>query len=550
MWYNVVMHLVVNKVKHGKKIYNSVLLRESYREGGKVKKRTIANLSHCSKEEIEAIRLALKCKGNLSQLIDIDKDIRLEQGLSVGAVWALYRCAERMGIVEALGRGTEGKLALWQVMARVIEQGSRLSAVRLAEEHAALEVLNLKRGFDENDLYENLRWVARSQGKIEERLLKARGKEGKIKLFLYDVTSSYLEGQKNYFAEYGYNRDGKKGKKQIVIGMLCDEEGVPVSVEVFKGNTADMKTFYAQVKKVAERFGCKEVTFVGDRGMIKREQIERLPEGFHYITAITKAEIRALVQKGTIQMELFDEQLCEVIEGTERYILRRNPIRQKEAQELRQEKINSLKCEIEKQNGYLRGHERAKVEVAKKKVERMIEKLKIGKWATVEARGRVLELVINEERLKEEQMLDGCYVIKTDLSKEVADKEVVHDRYKELALVEQVFRTAKSTLGVRPVFVRTEESTRGHVFIVMLAYILVRYLQRAWEALDITVQEGVALLSQICSVKVTVNKRGQCYKVVSPTGKAKALLEAISVKLPEVLPPRKHRVVTRKKVSR
>ncbi|RMG70188.1 MAG: IS1634 family transposase, partial [Nitrospirae bacterium] len=402
------MHIVVNKAKHGKKIYNSVLLRESYREGGKVKKRTIANLTHCSKEEIEAIRLALKCKGNLSQLVDIDKDIKLEQGLSVGAVWALYECADRAGIVKALGRSTEGKLALWQVLARVIMQGSRLSAVRLAEEHAALEVLNLKRGFDENDLYENLKWVAREQQKIEDRLLEARGKKGKIKLFLYDVTSSYLEGQKNHFAEYGYNRDGKKGKKQIVIGMLCDEEGVPVSVEVFKGNTADMKTFYTQVRKVAERFGCKEVTFVGDRGMIKRGQIERLPEGFHYITAITKAEIRGLIQKGIIQMELFDEQLCEVVEGSERYILRRNPVRQRQAQEARDKKIEYLKDRIEEQNRYLREHPRAKVEVAIKKVRAIIEKLRIDKWARVESRGRGLYLVVEEEKLREEQMLDGC----------------------------------------------------------------------------------------------------------------------------------------------
>lgn len=177
------MHIVENKVKHGKKIYNSILLRESYREDGKVKKRTIANLSHCSREEIDAIKLALKCKGNLAQLVNIAKDIKLEQGLSVGAVWALYKCADRLGIVRALGRSTEGKLALWQVLARVIMQGSRLSSVRLAQQHAVLEILGLKRGFDENDLYDNLKWLANNQEKIEEKLLEARGKKGQINLF-------------------------------------------------------------------------------------------------------------------------------------------------------------------------------------------------------------------------------------------------------------------------------------------------------------------------------------------------------------------------------
>ena len=174
----------------------------------------------------------------------------------------------------------------------------------------------------------------------------------------------------------------------------------------------------------------------------------------------------------------------------------------------------------------------------------------MGKWARVESNGRELYLEIDEEALEKEQMLDGCYVIKTDLKKDVADKDAVHDRYKDLTLVEQAFRTSKSTLEVRPVFVRTKESTKGHVFIVMLAYILVRYLQQAWEGLNITVPEGITYLSQISSIKITVNKKGQCFKVPSPTGKAKSLLEAISVSLPEVLPARKYRVVTRKKLSK
>ncbi len=161
----------------------------------------------------------------------------------------------------ALGKDFQGKLALWQVMARVIDQGSRLSAVRLAQVHAAGDVLDMKRGFDENDLYDNLSWLSQNQARlvpnecegIERKLFEARREDNKPKLFLYDVTSSYLEGEQNHFGEYGYNRDGKKGKKQIVIGMLCDESGEPVSAEVFRGNTQDTKTFESQVKKVLER---------------------------------------------------------------------------------------------------------------------------------------------------------------------------------------------------------------------------------------------------------------------------------------------------------
>ena len=333
------MHISENKstCKKSKKIYQSVLLRESYREGGKVKKRTIANLSHCKPEEIAAIKLALKYKDNLSEIGPLKESVELQEGLSVGAIWTVYQIAKELGIEKVLGTGFCGKLAMWQVIARVIDQGSRLSAVRLAHTHAACDVLDISRGFDENDLYENLRWLADNQQKIEKALFSVRRKETKPELFLYDVTSSYLEGTKNYFGAYGYNRDGKKGKQQIVIGLLCDESGEPVSTEVFAGNTQDPQTFASQVGKAAQRFGCERVTFVGDRGMIKTPQIEKLPEGFHYITAITKAQTNSLIKQGVIQLGLFDEDVCEVEDNGIRYILRRNPFRVEE--------INASKCQ-------------------------------------------------------------------------------------------------------------------------------------------------------------------------------------------------------------
>lgn len=230
------MHIVINKAKHGKKIYNSILLRESYRENGKVKKRTIANLSNCPLEEVEAIKLALKYKANLASLINV-KDVNLKEGLSVGAVWTVYQLAKRLGIETALGNDNIGKLALWQVIARTIDQGSRLSAVRLAKSHAACDVLGIEQGFNEDDLYVNLAWLSDQQGLIEDRLFALYKDSGACELFLYDVTSSYLEGVENHFGAYGYNRDGKRGKQQIVIGLLCDAHGEPVSVEVFAGNT-------------------------------------------------------------------------------------------------------------------------------------------------------------------------------------------------------------------------------------------------------------------------------------------------------------------------
>ena len=338
------MHVVENKSLSNKKIYRSTLLRESYRENGKVKKRTVANISHCTPGEIAAIKLALKHKDDLSSLGSLKESVALQEGLSVGAVWAIYQTAKKMGIEKALGTGLSGKLALWQVIARVIDQGSRLSAVRLAQSHAACDILTILRGFDENDLYENLEWLSQNQDEIEKALFVLRRGKSLPQLLLYDVTSSYLEGENNFFGNYGYSRDGKRGKKQIVIGLLCDEQGEAVSVEVFHGNTQDPKTFLSQVEKAGELFGCKSVTFVGDRGMIKKAQIENLPDHFHYITAITKPQIRSLIKAGVIQMDLFDVNVCEVEDGGVRYILRRNPIR---AGEMAQTRLSKLQC-IEK----------------------------------------------------------------------------------------------------------------------------------------------------------------------------------------------------------
>src|SRR5207244_5562734 len=213
---------------------------------------------------------------------------------------------------------------LWQVMARGIDQGSRLSAVRLAMSHAACDVLGIGT-FDEDALYENLDWLAGAQAAIEDRLFAQRTKTKPVNLFLYDVTSSYLEGTHNALAAFGYNRDGKKGKMQIVIGLLCDEDGQPVSIAVFPGNTQDPQTFAAQVEKLKGRFGVTAITFVGDRGMLKSQQVEDLAQhGFHYITAITKPQIEKLLPTGTLPMDLFDQELAEVLtdEGL-RYLLRR-----------------------------------------------------------------------------------------------------------------------------------------------------------------------------------------------------------------------------------
>jgi len=546
------MHIVENKSrsKEGKKIYQSVLLRESYREGGKVKKRTVANLSHCTPVEIAAIKMALNHKSDLAQLGSLEQSVELQEGLSVGAVFAVHQIAKRIGIAKALGSGFEGKLALWQVIARVIDQGSRLSAVRLAQTHAACDVLEIGRGFDENDLYDNLRWLADNQAKIEALLFSTRRKDAKPEMFLYDVTSSYLEGRKNFFGEYGYNRDGKKGKQQIVVGLLCDELGEPVSTEVFAGNTQDPQTFASQVGKAAERFGCKRVTFVGDRGMIKMPQIETIPEGFHFITAITKAQIHSLCAQGVIQMGLFDGDLCEVEDQGVRYILRRNPVRVEEINASRMGKLRSVETLVEQRNAYLRDHRKANVDTALKNVNKKIDRLKMDKWLKVTAEQRTVQLKIDKEALEEVCLLDGCYVIKTNLPQHAASKEIIHDRYKDLAEVERAFRTCKTDfLEVRPVYVQKEKSTQGHVLVVMLAYMVIRILRLAWGRFDLRVEEGLKQLSTLCSMEMKVKNQGSCLKIPRPREQSRQLLKALDIRMPTVLPHREVRVVTRKKLT-
>lgn len=532
--------------QHGKS-YCRHLLRDSYRENGKVKHRTIANLSHCSDEEIAAIKLALKQKGNLSNLISVE-DIVAKQGIRIGAVFCLKAVAERIGLGGALGHHQQGKLALWQVIARCIDQGSRLSAVRLAESHGVCDILGLE-AFNEDHLYSNLAWLSEQQEVIEKRLFRLHYGEVTPQLFLYDVTSSYLEGIENELGDFGYNRDKKRGKMQLVIGLLTGPDGTPVAERVFNGNTPDTQTVAEQIRILAGAFGVEKVTLVGDRGMIKQAQVELLnKEAFHYITAITKPQIKTLLREGVFQMELFDEKVCEVESKGVRYILRRNPQRAKEIECNRQDKLSKVRRLLEGRNRYLAEHARARVEVARREVEGKVSRLKIGEWVRVIAGERTLELVIDEEAKKQVAQLDGCYVIKTDLPVEEATAETIHERYRDLMRVEQAFRTFKSGhLELRPAFVRKEESTRGHVFVVMLAYLLERELDKYWRHLEVTVAEGVDELGSLRGVELTVGQV-TCQKVPEPTGLSKQLLGAASIKLPEVLPLRKVHVATRKKL--
>jgi len=462
----------------------------------------------------------------------------------------LHELAKEIGITRALGHTQEGKRALWQVIARVIDQGSRLSAVRLAGSHGACAILGITQSFNEEHLYKNLDWLSKQQEKIEDRLFNCLHSDKKPELYLYDVTSSYLEGQCNELGAFGYNRDGKRGKRQIVVGLLCDGEGRPLSIEVFCGNTQDPKTVASQIRKVAERFGGQDVTFVGDRGMLKNKQVEDVKEhGFHYITGITKPQIESLLVKGVLQMDLFDEETAEVESDEIRYILRRNPIRAEQMQEARADKLRSLEKFIGKKNDYLSLHKRAKKHIALRDSKAYCEKLRIAKLVSIEIDGDIIRMSVNAITVQEEAKLDGCYVLKTDIPKQKLTKEIVHARYKDLAQVEWAFRTSKTMhLELRPVHVRKSQRTRGHAFVVMLAYRIVQELQQRWKEIDVTVEEGIKELTTLCATDMTLDEKKTCSLIPTPRASVKKLLQLAGVTLPGSIPCSKVNVATRRKL--
>lgn len=540
------------------KTYRRVLLRNSYRVNGKVRHDTLANLSQCSDDEIDAIKFALKHKKELNNLEStcIAQKVTTKQGLAVGAVWVFAQLAKRLGVTKALGTSREAKLSLWLVMAALIGQGSRLSAVRLAQRHAVCDVVKLTT-FNEDDLYQAMDWLASRQHNVEQSLFAWRYREKAPTLYLYDVTSSYLEGTQNELGAFGNCKDKKKGKRQIVIGLLTDDLGWPISVEVFKGNTQDPQTVGDQITALAGRFGVTNVTFVGDRGMIKSGPIEVLHgEQFRYITAITKPQIKKLITEEVLSLSLFDDPLCEVTLYEDedpkkplRYILRRNPVRARDLDAVRQSKLTVLQALIDQKNLYLKEHPRAQVDVAQREVETKARKLKIDGWIRIETEGRVLCLKKDDDKRDEEAELDGCYVIKSDLPVDEASAATVHARYKDLKEVEWAFRTMKTTLlEIRGIYVRKELRTRAHVFIIMLAYLIAYELRRQWAELEMTIEEGIAELASIDTVFVEIGGT-TCQTIPEPRPLGQQLLQELDMTLPDAIPHRHVNICPRKQIK-
>jgi len=385
-------------------------------------------LSHWHKARVEALRRALR--GEFDHLSPPDPQL----GACFGRLFALKQIADRTGITAALGKGRLAKLGLFLALARIAHQGSRLSAVRWAEDQAVAEVLGLGK-FDEDDLYAALDDLGDRQGEIEKalyrRYLQRRGQPPR--LFLYDVTSRYLEGEKNELGAYGYNRDGKRGKLQIVIGLLADEEGEPLAVRGFEGNRSDPTTVVEQIKILQDQFGVDELVFVGDRGMVKSHGKEALSAaGMRYITVLTDPQIRRLLGQGTLQLSLFSETVSEVEAEGVRYILRRNREEAEREQHRPKDKLAKLEAKMQARNEQVREHPRSQPEAGQRAMAAWAGRHKLTGLVDIKLEGQDLRLERDEAAITRARELADCYVVTTDVASAAMSAQQVHDSYRAL----------------------------------------------------------------------------------------------------------------------
>ncbi|MGH2782538.1 MAG: IS1634 family transposase [Thermoleophilaceae bacterium] len=478
------MHVVTNTIRRGEREYTSVLLRRSYREGGRVRKETLANLSHLPAETVELVRRSLRGE----QFLSASEAFEIERSLPHGHVAAVLAVARWLELPRLLERAPskQRERALAMICQRVLEPGSKLACTRQLAQSTLAEELGVQ-GADTDDLYAALDWLGERQGRIEERLAGRHLEDGD--LVLYDVSSTYFEGRTCPLARRGYSRDRRRGSLQIVYGLLCDREGRPLAVEVFEGSLHDDKTLPVQVEKLRARFGLARLLLCLDRGMVTEANLGSLrTEGIAWITALKAPQVKRLARTHVLQPSLFDQlHLAEVTAEEypgERLVVCRNPLVADDRARRREELLQATERELAPirtrvQGGTLRG--KAEIGLA---VGAVANRYKVKKHFLFEIEDDRFAYRRDKERIAEEAALDGIYVLRTSVSaEELAGADVVRS-YKRLAEVERAFRTLKSVdLEIRPINHRQEQRVRAHVFLCMLAYYLEWHLRRAWAEL-------------------------------------------------------------------
>lgn len=466
----------------------AVLLRESVREGPKIHKRTLANLSHWAPAQVELLRRVLRGE----TLVAPEEAFEIVRTRPHGHVAAVLGTLRRLGLERLLAaeQSRERNLSVAMLVARVLDPRSKLATARGLSDETLFSSLGEALGVetaDEDELYRAMDWLLPRQPRIETALAKRHLRDGA--LVLYDVTSTYFEGRTCPLAHLGHDRDGKPGKLQIVFGLLTDAEGCPVAVEVFEGNTADPKTLAAQIQKVRVGFALTRVVFVGDRGLLTEARIReelRPIDGLAWITALRAPAIRQLVDSGALQLSLFDEQdLAEITSPDypgERLIVCRNPLLAQERARKREDLLQATERELTKiaqatqrAKRPLRGQARIALRVG-----RVLGRFKMRKHFRIEITDTLFRFARDAERLAQETALDGIYVIRTSVPAQALAAEATVRAYKRLSTVERAFRSFKSIDHlVHPIHHRLADRVRAHVFLCMLAYYVEWHMRRA-----------------------------------------------------------------------
>ncbi len=457
----------------------AILLRESFREGKRVRKRTLANLSKWPPRLIHGLRVLLK--GGVA-VADPAEVFEILRSLPHGHVGATLGCLKSLGLPRLMDsrRSRKRDLVVALIVARIIDPRSKLATARglcsQTQFHSLSEQLGIGSAGSQ-ELYSAMDWLLERQHRIEKKL--ARRHLGGSTLVLYDVTSTYFEGNCCPLVQRGYSRDGKKDKSQIVFGLLVTPEGCPVAIEAFSGNTADPSTLRSQIQKLRQRFGLQHLVMVGDRGLITQARIreELRPLQLDWITALRAPQIRQLVNRGDLQLSLFDEKDLAEIESPdypgERLIVCRNPLLAYRRASKREQLLEATQQELDK---IVQATERPKRALAGKdkialRVGKVLQRYKVGKHFQLEITEESFNYRRQQEAIEREAALDGIYVVRSSLTSQQMTASDLVRSYKGLSVVEQAFRSFKTVdLKVRPIYHRLEDRVRAHLFLCMLAY--------------------------------------------------------------------------------
>ena len=481
------------------KVYETPLVVTSYRdEKGTARNKTILSLAGMPAYIVKLIEAGLK-RGDASVLDEYApvKTISYENALVVGPAFVVLHLLKQLGIYQAIQGALpqQQAVALLNIVVERVTAPKPLSVMaqqRLFEQTPASFLLDAPETPALKTWYAALATLEKNRETILQQLFAHNHTADD--LYLYDITSSYFEGETCPLAEYGYNRDRKKGKKQVVLGVICDRDGCPIWIDVFKGSTSDQTTVKQELQNLKEKLGLQRFTFVGDRGMVTHARIEELEkegwwEDLRYITALRRQEMMALVEDEAhpIQLELFDHQrLTEVEYDGTRYVLCHNPQRKQQDQETRQRLLALTQSKLDKLRANVTAGRLKKKEVIARRLHRWINRWGMERFFEVEYEQGAFDYTLREDEIARYTRLDGCYVIRSNVEREKHTTEELRDRYKDLKYVEQTFRTMKTTdIQTRPIRHFNEPQVRGHIFACFLAYRVIWELrQRLAPVLD------------------------------------------------------------------